>query len=122
MFAPLESLETLEMKQILAARKAEASTFDKTPSAPLVFIHRLYSHVLNYIPQLNDMKLHKKETQFVMFGSYLDWENVDGQLKSTFSSRMVNIFPNGARIVFTMDHLLEDPLHILKILEYVVCT
>lgn len=109
------------MKQILAARKARGSTFDEIPDAPLVLIHRLYSHILNYIPQLTDLKTHKRETQFTMFGSYLDWESVDGQVKSTFSSQMVNIFPSGARIVFTMDHLLEDPLNILKIMDMFVC-
>jgi hypothetical protein len=114
LYSPPESLETLEMQQIMAARKAVPSD----NGAAFVMIHRFYQPILNFIPVLTDFK--REKTEFYLFGSYLDFEIVDDKAQSIFASEPTKIFPNGGRICFTMDHLLENPLHILKIVEMMV--
>jgi len=116
-YSPPESLETIEIHQIMATRKAVLTHIRE---AVIIMIHRLYQPILNFIPSLTEIKCAGKKDIF-LFGSYLDYETVDGNVAGVFGSELMKIFPSGGRICFTMDHLLENPLQILRILEYTVC-
>jgi len=114
--SPGESLETVEMETILATRGAVRTSHAE--AAKLVLIHRLCLPCLNYIPGLTEHK--RRAADILLFGSYLDYEIMDYTVHSTFGSGISKIFPNAGVICFTMDHLLEQPLHIRHILVYSV--
>ena len=113
--SPAESLETQEMEAILATRGLVPSPVRE--EARIVLIHRSYLHCLNYIPDLSEQK-RRYDTEILVFGTYLDYEMEDCQVKSAFGSDVLKIFPNSGRICFTVDHLLENPQHIKSILAY----
>jgi hypothetical protein len=112
--SPAESLETDEIENILNTRGA-VSTLHRE-KAQIVLIHRLYQPCLNYIPALTEHK--RRSADIFLFGSYLDYEMRDCSVKPVFGSGMSRIFPNGGRICFTIDHLLENPQHIRNIIMY----
>lgn len=112
--SPPESLETDEMETILATRGAIPS--EERHLAGLVLIHRSFLPCLNFIPDLTEHK--RRNVDILLFGSYLDYEIQDGEVKSVFGSGVSKIFPNAGVIVFTVDHLLEHPQHIKSILAY----
>lgn len=114
--SPQESLETDEMENILNTRGAIPS--QERDKAVLVLIHRLYQPCLNYIPALTEHK--RRGAEILLFGSYLDYEMIDDFAKPVFGSGISKIFPNGGKICFTVDHLLENPQHIKSILTYTV--
>jgi hypothetical protein len=118
MHSPAESLETTEMEVLLGKRGG-------TPTPTLqpkmtVLIHRLYQHLLNYIPGLTDYK--RINAKIILFGSYLDYETFGESVRPTFGIGIKEIFPNAGRICFTVDHLVENPQHIKSILAYTVST
>jgi len=113
--SPAESLETQEMEAILATRGFIPSPVRE--EARIVLIHRSYIHCLNYIPDLSEQK-RRNDTEILVFGTYLDYEMQDCQVKSAFGSDVLKIFPKSGRICFTVDHLLENPQHIKSILAY----
>jgi hypothetical protein len=112
--SPAESLETYEMEHVLATRGAILSSEPK--EASLILIHRLYQPFLNYIPGLTEHK--RRQTDILLFGSYLAHELVGGTVMPVFGSGITKIFPHGGIICFTIDHLLENPLHIKSILAF----
>jgi hypothetical protein len=114
--SPQESLETDEMETILSTRGAIPA--QERDRAVLVLIHRFYQPCLNYIPFLTDHK--RRGAEIMLFGSFLDYEIVDDFAKPVFGSGISKIFPNGGRICFTIDHLLEQPQHIKSVLAYTV--
>lgn len=112
--SPSESLETNEMEMILAARGAIPALERQPPG--LVLIHRSLLPCLNYIPDLTEYK--RRNIDILVFGSYLDYEVEQGEVRSVFGSEVSKIFPNAGLISFTVDHLLENPQHIKYILAY----
>ena len=112
--SPPSSLETDEMETILATRGAVPSK--ERHLAGIVLIHRSYLPALNHIPDLTEHK--RRNVDILLFGSYLDYEMIDGQVKPVFGSGVSKIFPNAGLICFTIDHLLENPQHIKSILAY----
>ena len=116
-FSPPESLETIEIERILASRGAHQAVAQKG-QAGLVLIHRIYTPCFNYIPGLTDLKRLPGGTNIFLFGSYLDWEEVDDEVVQLYGFGCMKIFPGAGIICFTMDHILEDPHHIKSILAY----
>jgi hypothetical protein len=116
MHSPAESLETVEMETLLSVRGAIPA--QRREDAKLILINRLYLPCINNIPGLTDHK--RRDSTIILFGSYLDYETVGKTVKPTFGTGLKLIFPNGGRICFTVDHLLEHPLHIKNILAYTV--
>lgn len=115
--SPIESLETTEIESILATRGSIPAV--QRHGAKLVLIHRFYLPIFNYIPSLTEHK--RRAAEILLFGTFLDFEMVDGTAQPTFGSGISKIFPNAGVICFTIDHLLENPQHIRHILAYVVC-
>jgi hypothetical protein len=115
MHSPTESLETYEMESILATRGAVMTNQGEVPK--LVLIHRLFLPCLNYIPGLTDCKRHGA-VDFLLFGTYLDYDTVDDAVQPTCGSGIHKIFPSSGIICFTITHVLEAPLHIRQILAY----
>jgi hypothetical protein len=116
MHSPAESLETTEMEVLLSKRGGIPTP--KLHPKMTVLIHRLYQHILNYIPGLTDYK--RMDGKILLFGSNLDYETVGESIRPTFGVGINEIFPNGGRICFTVDHLVENPQHIKSILAYTV--
>jgi hypothetical protein len=112
--SPPESLETVEIENILSTRGAVQTS--QREQARIVLIHRLYQHCFNFIPGLTEHK--RRNADILLFGSYLDYEIVEHSVKQVFGSHISKIFPGGGRICFTADHLLENPQHIETILKY----
>jgi hypothetical protein len=117
--SPVESLETVEMENILATRRAVVAA--EKSDGRLILIHRLYLPYLNYIPSLTQHK-RQPETNLFLFGSYLDYETVDDRLQGIFGTGITRIFPGGGFICFTIDYLLENPQHMNSVFSYVVIT
>lgn len=117
-YSPAECLETIEMETILATRGARPTA--RREDASLILIHRLCLPIINNIPGLTELKRGKTYGHFLLFGSSLDYETVDDTAHPVFDFGLEFIFPHSGIVCFTSPVLLEHPLFIIPLLEYVV--